>query len=104
MNNPGERATPTPPVASFEAESSAKTKKARGPGDQRKSLIRFDPARKIQGFPSLGVKEVAAWLDAAAKADVSEDAAFGRDKSGEEMPAFRRRQEAAHREDPRHQG
>ena len=32
--------------------------------------------------------EVAAWMDAAAKADASEDAAFGRDKSGEEMPAW----------------
>ena len=30
--------------------------------------------------------EVASWLDAAAAADTSEDAAFGRDKSGEEMP------------------
>jgi transposase len=30
--------------------------------------------------------EVASWLDAAAAADASEDAAFGRDKSGEEMP------------------
>jgi transposase len=30
--------------------------------------------------------EVAAWMDAAAKADAREDAAFGRDKSGEEMP------------------
>src|ERR1700739_366121 len=33
--------------------------------------------------------EVAGWMDAAAKADASEDAAFGRDKSGEEMPATR---------------
>src|ERR1700751_2974592 len=32
--------------------------------------------------------EVAGWMDAAAKADASEDAAFGRDKSGEEMPAW----------------
>ena len=32
--------------------------------------------------------EVAAWMDAAAKADASEDAAFGRDRSGEEMPAW----------------
>src|SRR5271170_7234963 len=32
--------------------------------------------------------EVAAWMDAAAKADASEDAAFGCDKSGEEMPAW----------------
>ena len=30
--------------------------------------------------------EVAAWMDAAAKADATEDDAFGRDKSGEEMP------------------
>jgi hypothetical protein len=30
--------------------------------------------------------EVAAWMDAAAAADAKEDAAFGRDKSGEEMP------------------
>ena len=30
--------------------------------------------------------EVASWLDAAAAADASEDAAFGRDRSGEEMP------------------
>jgi IS5 family transposase len=30
--------------------------------------------------------EVAAWMDAAAAADAGEDAAFGRDKSGEEMP------------------
>ena len=32
--------------------------------------------------------EVAGWMDAAAAADASEDAAFGRDKSGEEMPAW----------------
>src|SRR5271157_5680552 len=32
--------------------------------------------------------EVAAWMDVAAKADASEDAAFGCDKSGEEMPAW----------------
>ena len=32
--------------------------------------------------------EVTAWMDAAAKADAGEDAAFGRDKSGEEMPAW----------------
>jgi hypothetical protein len=32
--------------------------------------------------------EVAGWMDAAAKGDASEDAAFGRDKSGEEMPAW----------------
>ena len=32
--------------------------------------------------------EVAAWMDAAATADAGEDAAFGRDKSGEEMPAW----------------
>src|SRR5246127_5826245 len=32
--------------------------------------------------------EVESWMDAAAKADASEDAAFGRDKSGEEMPAW----------------
>jgi len=32
--------------------------------------------------------EVAGWMDAAAKADASEDAAFGRDKSGEEMPSW----------------
>ena len=31
--------------------------------------------------------EVAGWMDSAATADVSEDAAFGRDKSSEEMPA-----------------
>src|SRR5271166_2749342 len=30
--------------------------------------------------------EVAGWMDAAAAADAGEDAAFGRDKSGEEMP------------------
>ncbi len=30
--------------------------------------------------------EVAGWMDAAAAADAKEDAAFGRDKSGEEMP------------------
>ena len=30
--------------------------------------------------------EVAAWMDAAAAADASEDAAFGRDESGEEVP------------------
>src|ERR1700723_1666288 len=30
--------------------------------------------------------EVAAWMDAAAAADAGEDAAFGRDKSGDEMP------------------
>ena len=30
--------------------------------------------------------EVAGWMDAAATADAGEDAAFGRDKSGEEMP------------------
>ena len=30
--------------------------------------------------------EVAAWMDAAAAADAGEDAAFGRDKSGQEMP------------------
>ena len=47
--------------------------------------------------------EVAAWMDAAAKADASEDAAFGRDKSGEECRPGRR-QEAARREDPRRQG
>jgi hypothetical protein len=32
--------------------------------------------------------EVAVWMDAAAKADAGEDAAFGRDKSGEEMPGW----------------
>jgi len=32
--------------------------------------------------------EVAGWMDAAAAADASEDAALGRDKSGEEMPAW----------------
>src|SRR5271157_2936652 len=32
--------------------------------------------------------EVAGWMDAAAAADAGEDAAFGRDKSGEEMPAW----------------
>src|SRR5208337_4805796 len=32
--------------------------------------------------------EVAVWMDAAAAADAKEDAAFGRDKSGEEMPAW----------------
>src|SRR5271157_1821798 len=48
--------------------------------------------------------EVAVWMDAAAAADAKEDAAFGRDKSGEEMPASSRRQEAARREDPRSQG
>ena len=32
--------------------------------------------------------EVAGWMDAAAKADAGEDAAFGRDESGEEMPAW----------------
>ena len=32
--------------------------------------------------------EVAGWMDAAAAADASGDAAFGRDKSGEEMPAW----------------
>jgi hypothetical protein len=32
--------------------------------------------------------EVAGWMDAAAAADASEDAAYGRDKSGEEMPAW----------------
>src|SRR5271157_6033098 len=47
--------------------------------------------------------EVAVWMDAAAAADAKEDAAFGRDKSGEEMPASSRRQEAARREDPRSQ-
>jgi hypothetical protein len=30
--------------------------------------------------------EVAGWMDAAAAADASEDVAFGRDRSGEEMP------------------
>ena len=32
--------------------------------------------------------EVAAWMSAAEAADAEEDAAFGRDKSGEEMPAW----------------
>ena len=32
--------------------------------------------------------EVAGWMDAAAAADASEDAAYRRDKSGEEMPAW----------------
>ena len=32
--------------------------------------------------------EVAGWMDAAANADAGEDAAFGRDKSGEEMPEW----------------
>ena len=48
--------------------------------------------RKAMSYERMGKRaaeleaEVAGWMDAAAAADAGEDAAFGRDKSGEEMP------------------
>ena len=47
-HNPGERAAPTPPVASFKAGSGARNKK--GPGGRRNPLIRLDLAKEIKGF------------------------------------------------------
>ena len=48
--------------------------------------------------------EVERWLSAAEAADAEEDRAFGRDKSGEELPEMGRRQEEARREDPGGEG
>ena len=64
--NPGERAAPTPPVASFKAGSGAKNKK--GPGGRRNALISLDSAKEIQGFSLLNfvralLDEARIWLN-----------------------------------------
>jgi hypothetical protein len=47
QHDPGERAAPTPLVASFKAGSGAKIKSLMG---QRNPLITLDSAKKMQGF------------------------------------------------------
>ncbi len=92
------------PMQSRPAEAPPEANAA-APRDQHRARQTLGQQRAERGIPTRDIHkamsyermdkraeeleaEVATWMDAAAAADASEDAAFGRDKSGEEMPAW----------------